>query len=346
MPFKYSITLILLFMILAFSRGFVLQHFSDLSQLSPFSVLHALAEGDGGGGDGGGGDGGGSDGGGGDGGGGDGGGGDGGGGGGGDGGGVVGAVDTTPSGYFDFADCSILAGWAYDPDNVGTPLSVHLYKDGPAGTGTFVSAYTADAPRPDVNGVLGVPGNYGFSVLTPDSLKDGVSHDLYIYAIDISGGANPSLIGSPRTIFCTIPPPPPPEAPTCTLSVSPLSVVAGNPSTLSWTTNGATTLSIDNSIGPVTPVAAGSISGSVSPGTYIIIGTATGPGGSATCTATLTVTSPPPSTPTPAPTPTPPSPPSTPEEPAVPPPPPPPAPGAPVCTLSASPSSVSSGGTS
>ena len=71
MQIRYSIVLVMLFMILALSRGFVLQNFGELS---PFSVLHALAEGDGGGGDGGGGDGGGGDGGGGDGGGGDGGG--------------------------------------------------------------------------------------------------------------------------------------------------------------------------------------------------------------------------------------------------------------------------------
>ena len=78
MPTRYSITLILLFMILALSRGFVLQQY--FHELSPFGVLHASAEGDGGGGAGGGGDGGGGAGGGGDGGGGAGGGGDGGGG--------------------------------------------------------------------------------------------------------------------------------------------------------------------------------------------------------------------------------------------------------------------------
>ncbi len=47
--FRYLTTIALLFMILAFSRGFVLPHYTELSL---FSVLHALAEGGGGDGDG------------------------------------------------------------------------------------------------------------------------------------------------------------------------------------------------------------------------------------------------------------------------------------------------------
>ena len=69
MSFRYTITIVMILMILALSRGFVMHY----GELLSFGALTAFAEGDGGGGDGGGGDGGGGDGGGGDGGGGDGG---------------------------------------------------------------------------------------------------------------------------------------------------------------------------------------------------------------------------------------------------------------------------------
>ena len=82
-------------------------------------------------------------------------------------------------------------------------------------------------------------------------------------------------------------PAPAPSAPTCTLSASPTSVHTNSQSVLSWTTTNAGTLSIDNGVGAVTPVASGSTS--VSPSTTTTYtGTATGSGGSATCSATVT----------------------------------------------------------
>ena len=81
---------------------------------------------------------------------------------------------------------------------------------------------------------------------------------------------------------------------------------------LTWTTTNATSFTLDNSIGLVTPVVGGTRS--VSPAvTTTYTGTAVGPGGTVTCNATVTVT--PPVTP------------------------------APVCTLSASASSVTRGST-
>lgn len=81
-----------------------------------------------------------------------------------------------------------------------------------------------------------------------------------------------------------------PAAPSCTLSANPTSVRVGSPSVLSWTTTNAGTLTIDNGVGAVTPVASGSTS--VSPSTTTTYtGTATGPGGSATCSATISASS-------------------------------------------------------
>ena len=112
------------------------------------------------------------------------------------------------------------------------------------------------------------------------------------------------------------PPPPPPPSPTCTLDGSPISIVAGGSSILSWITTNATTFTIDQSIGPVIPVVGGSIM--VAPvATTTYSGTAIGPGGVAHCSVQIKVT-----------------------------PPPPPPPGAPTCTLSASPPSIPAGNTS
>ncbi len=113
-----------------------------------------------------------------------------------------------------------------------------------------------------------------------------------------------TALGSEGSITCkttiTVTPklPPPPAPPTCTISASPTSIQEGSPSTLSWTTTNATTFTIDNAVGSVTPVASSSTS--VSPTTTTTYtGTATGPGGSATCPATVTVTTTPPPPPPP-----------------------------------------------
>ncbi len=76
-------------------------------------------------------------------------------------------------------------------------------------------------------------------------------------------------------------------APTVTLSAAPASILAGQKATLTWSSQNATSLSIDNGVGKVT-VPTGTID--VSPSatsTYTI--TATGAGGSANATATVTV---------------------------------------------------------
>lgn len=80
-----------------------------------------------------------------------------------------------------------------------------------------------------------------------------------------------------------------PVMPTCTLSATPTSVPSGAPSTLSWTTTNASSISINQGIGSVTPVASGSRS--VTPTTTTTYtATVSGPGGTNTCTRIITVT--------------------------------------------------------
>lgn len=103
-----------------------------------------------------------------------------------------------PVGSFDSADCSSLSGWAKDPDTTA-PISVHFYKDGPAGTGTYLGNATADIYRGDLPYT---DKDHGFSLSLPDSLNDGAAHQIYAYAIDDAGGINPLLTNSPKTVQC------------------------------------------------------------------------------------------------------------------------------------------------
>lgn len=80
--------------------------------------------------------------------------------------------------------------------------------------------------------------------------------------------------------------------PTGSLSASPATVTSGSSSTLSWATTNASSASIDNSVGAVSPVASGSVK--VTPAktttyTLTVVGT---DGNDATATATVTVTAP------------------------------------------------------
>ncbi len=87
------------------------------------------------------------------------------------------------------------------------------------------------------------------------------------------------------------PPPPPPPRPTATISVNPDSVQAGQSATLTWQTQNATDVSIDNGVGSVQPSGTQQVTPSQST-TYTL--TARGAGGSADATARVTVTQPPP----------------------------------------------------
>ncbi|MFZ1074952.1 MAG: hypothetical protein WAN50_01085 [Minisyncoccia bacterium] len=94
-----------------------------------------------------------------------------------------------------------------------------------------------------------------------------------------------------NTVASTPPTPSAPASPTCTLSLSPTSIVGGNSATLSWTTTNTTSLSLDHGINFVSPISSGSTSVSPPAGTTYT-GTATGPGGSVICTGSIAVTAP------------------------------------------------------
>lgn len=88
-------------------------------------------------------------------------------------------------------------GWAFDPDDSGASLQVHVYVGGPAGQpGADGYPVTASVPRPDVNNIHRIGGDHGFdSVLSTG--KVGPTQ-VCLYAINIGGGGN-TLLGC-RTV--------------------------------------------------------------------------------------------------------------------------------------------------
>lgn len=83
----------------------------------------------------------------------------------------------------------------------------------------------------------------------------------------------------------------PANAPTCTLNSNPNTLTAPGASTLTWTTTNATSFTINQGVGSVTPVPGGSVGVNVV-NTTTYVGTATGPGGTVNCPTTVTLTPP------------------------------------------------------
>lgn len=78
--------------------------------------------------------------------------------------------------------------------------SVEIY-DGPKGSGVLLAVVPANQPRSDVNAVMSVSGDHGFSWAPTDAVKDGNPHDIYVYGTDIEAPGQTTLLsGSPRTI--------------------------------------------------------------------------------------------------------------------------------------------------
>jgi len=113
--------------------------------------------------------------------------------------------------------------------------------------------------------------------------RNGATYSIFIHVIDPqTGGVYGPYYGS---YIC----PPPPVAPTCSLSVNPAQVAPGGSSTLSWTSANATSFSVDQGIGALSPVAAGSRTVFTGASTKTYTGSVSGAGGSANCSTTLSV---------------------------------------------------------
>lgn len=88
-------------------------------------------------------------------------------------------------------------GWAFDPDAKTTPINVHVYIGGPAGSGApGYDIGSANGSRPDVGKAYpGVGDFHGYDKTLETSQSGSVS--VYVYAINAGGtGGGNTLIGS------------------------------------------------------------------------------------------------------------------------------------------------------
>jgi len=93
--------------------------------------------------------------------------------------------------------CSGIYGWACDPDNFAQAIDVHVYEGN-----TMIMGAAANASRVDAAAACGGYGSHGFSFALPVSLKDGKSHTLTTYAINIGQGQNVALNAATPTFTC------------------------------------------------------------------------------------------------------------------------------------------------
>jgi len=84
-----------------------------------------------------------------------------------------------------------VTGWAFDPDQSTTEISIAIYVDG-----VGVSWFPTGVSRRDVNAAYGISGNHGFEVSLP--MKPG-THSVTVFAINVPDGDNP-VIGT-RTVL-------------------------------------------------------------------------------------------------------------------------------------------------
>ena len=295
----------MLLMILALSRGFVVQSYKDLL---PFAALHALADDGGDGGDGGGGgDGGDGDGGGGD-------GGDGGSGGGdaGDSGGDNG--DSGSSGGTSDSDSSNATSGTVG-DIVSNTVNNNTLLPLSGCTNPVATNYNSNATVDNGSCVFPIPtctlsanpsslpagGDIStLSWTSTDATSASIDHGVGSVSPVNSGSTNISVLssttfgltvtglGGAATCSATVTVVQTPPAPTCTLSANPTSITSGGSSTLSWTSINAISFTIDNGIGASIPIDAGSTT--VTPNTTTTYtGTATSVDGTAICTTMVTV---------------------------------------------------------
>lgn len=94
-----------------------------------------------------------------------------------------------------------VGGWSLDTDLPGNSNTVHFWADGQANTpgAVFMGTAFANIPRPDVNTGTGYPGDHGFNFSIPDQFRDGTTHSVYAYGIDLTGGQNKLLQNSPKS---------------------------------------------------------------------------------------------------------------------------------------------------
>jgi hypothetical protein len=121
------------------------------------------------------------------------------------------------------ADCSTFRGWAWDRNKINTPVSVDIL-DGP----TVIASLLADVFRTDLQTAGKGNGKHAFSWSIPESLKDGLPHQLTARV----SGSSFLLKDSPKVLVCqgsSSPSNKAPVPPSPTILIAPLTAQVGVP---------------------------------------------------------------------------------------------------------------------
>jgi hypothetical protein len=103
-----------------------------------------------------------------------------------------------PIGYLDSVTASTISGWACDKDTPSQPINVHVYFDGPSGSGYGVNIGPANLlSETAVNNLCGGGTSHRFSYNIPQSLTPG-AHSVYVYGINTGEGSNALLSQAPK----------------------------------------------------------------------------------------------------------------------------------------------------
>jgi hypothetical protein len=86
-----------------------------------------------------------------------------------------------------------VSGYAANTQNLSASVGVNFYLDGPSGAGILLNNAPISANQAGFNG--GYTGAHAFSYYLPILYRDGISHQLYAYAVD--NGVETQLQGSP-----------------------------------------------------------------------------------------------------------------------------------------------------
>ncbi|MGH9765099.1 MAG: hypothetical protein ACREAC_30050, partial [Blastocatellia bacterium] len=97
------------------------------------------------------------------------------------------------TGFVDHIGCDNIRGWAADRNRLNTSINVEIY-DGTS----LISTVLASTSRPDVGSFLGDNGLHGFSIPTPASLQNGVTHSVHVKF----EASTTELTSSPASLTC------------------------------------------------------------------------------------------------------------------------------------------------
>lgn len=122
---------------------------------------------------------------------------------------VIGSTDTV--------SCSVISGWGGDKDDPYRAIRVRIYADGDKEHGKLLNTIRANIPRESaVCKALGgsncnkCPADlpqcrHGFSLNVPQNLKDGATHQIYVYGLNLAETPGKDrLLDGAKTITCAI----------------------------------------------------------------------------------------------------------------------------------------------